>query len=213
MPSNYDFIDQPIGFDDTGRGTARFKENRLVRSLTTPHLSRGFDGLNELARQFHRDEYAMEWRQLNQLIGYSVSGYGDMSLFDMSYLCDNDNESPPTHPHIIQCDRIVDGLDKLNSEHHNGSQKHPHQPLSGDGHFIPNRLVVYCYDRFADHYRGSAPDVIQFGADTDDFAQLMELLGFPPSTIIRVLEDVYRERSNSMMISHCNRLKHYRSLL
>ncbi len=61
---------QPIKFDDDG--VARFKENAIVRVL----LDTGKLDLNDIAcmkfSQTDRDQF-------NQLIGYSVSGYGDLS--------------------------------------------------------------------------------------------------------------------------------------
>ncbi|ANF28013.1 hypothetical protein PS273GM_12980 [Stutzerimonas stutzeri] len=64
---------QPIEFDR--RGTIRFRENKIVRHLLDFAEPRGC-GLNELARMDFSQEDRM---QLAQLIGYSVSGYGDLS--------------------------------------------------------------------------------------------------------------------------------------
>ena len=55
-------------------GVLRFKDNKLVRYL----LDRGGVDLNHLAKisyLFTQDD----WEQFYQLIGYSVSGYGDLS--------------------------------------------------------------------------------------------------------------------------------------
>jgi hypothetical protein len=62
---------QPLVVDD--HGVVRFKANRIVRFLTdTARLD-----LNQLrAVPGFRPE---DWEQFNQLIGYSVSGYGDLS--------------------------------------------------------------------------------------------------------------------------------------
>lgn len=63
---------QPIEFD--GKGVVRFRENRIVRHLLDFAKPRGC-GLNEIARmEFSQDDRM----QLAQLIGYSVSGYGDL---------------------------------------------------------------------------------------------------------------------------------------
>lgn len=50
-------------------GLVRFKENKIVAFLAEGRL-------NELAAMGFSDE---DWMQLAQLIGYSVSGYGELS--------------------------------------------------------------------------------------------------------------------------------------
>lgn len=58
---------QPIEKD--GRGTPRFKRNKIVDFLAKGRL-------NELAAMdFPRED----WEQLAQLIGYSLSGFGNLS--------------------------------------------------------------------------------------------------------------------------------------
>lgn len=66
---------QPIGWDETDK-VIRFKANKIVRFL----LDMGPFDLNKISMMnaqgmFHEDDYT----QLMQLIGYSVSGYGDLS--------------------------------------------------------------------------------------------------------------------------------------
>lgn len=61
---------QPIVTDDSG--TARFKENAIVRFL----LDDGPNDMNRLARMPFSAE---DRRQFAQLIGYSVSGYEELS--------------------------------------------------------------------------------------------------------------------------------------
>lgn len=57
-----------------GDGCARFKENKIVTYLPEVARINGV-GLNEIAiKGFDQDDYS----QLMQLIGYSVSGYGDL---------------------------------------------------------------------------------------------------------------------------------------
>jgi len=53
-------------------GTVRFVENKIVGFL----LDAGPFDLNSLARMEFDDT---DWRQFAQLIGYSVSGWGDLS--------------------------------------------------------------------------------------------------------------------------------------
>lgn len=66
---------QPIIKDD--HNVLRFKENKIVRDLLDFATPRGF-GLNEIAMK----DYSREDRQqLAQLIGYSLSGYGDLRSY------------------------------------------------------------------------------------------------------------------------------------
>lgn len=64
---------QPIQLD--ARGVARFAKNRIVDDLLEFATTRGF-GLNQIALGDYSDD---EHMQLAQVIGYSVSGYGDLS--------------------------------------------------------------------------------------------------------------------------------------
>ena len=59
---------QPLYKDD--HGVIRFKENKIVCFLVERY------GLNELSSLTFPDE---DWEQLAQLIGYSLSGFGDLS--------------------------------------------------------------------------------------------------------------------------------------
>lgn len=62
---------QPLELDS--HGVLRFKENAIVRHL----LDNGGIGLNALARlDFTQDDR----EQFNQLIGYSLSGYGSLGF-------------------------------------------------------------------------------------------------------------------------------------
>lgn len=63
---------QPIVMDS---GVVHFQENAIVRFLVDWARERGMS-LNELALMPFRDDDRM---QLAQLIGYSVSGFGDLS--------------------------------------------------------------------------------------------------------------------------------------
>lgn len=67
---------QPIGYDD--QGILRFKRNAIVEAL----LSEGVD-MNVIMRRVLEGTYTREdYTQFVQLIGYSVSGTGDLSSFD-----------------------------------------------------------------------------------------------------------------------------------
>lgn len=71
---------QPVGVDP--HGVHRFLENRIVRDVLECSRIAGF-GLNEIAVGGYSEA---EHRQVAQLIGYSVSGYGTLSYVnDESY--------------------------------------------------------------------------------------------------------------------------------
>lgn len=56
-------------------GVIRFKQNKIISDMLEFCQGYGF-GLNEIAtRNYEKDDYS----QLMQLIGYSVSGYGNLS--------------------------------------------------------------------------------------------------------------------------------------
>lgn len=83
---------QPIGWDETGK-IIRFKANKIVRML----LDTNSLNLNDIAvmnagGHFNEGDYD----QLMQLIGYSVSGYGEL-------------HSSPEET-IREADRIADEL-------------------------------------------------------------------------------------------------------
>lgn len=58
----------------TDRGTVRFVENKIVSHLLDAYPG----GLNALARLFRNE--VDDYEQLMMLIGYSVSGFGDLDL-------------------------------------------------------------------------------------------------------------------------------------
>jgi len=67
---------QPL--EDDGNGVLRFKQNAIVRYLVDSGI-----GLNALAVM---NFYKEDWEQLAQLIGYSLSGFGDLSyVSDKTY--------------------------------------------------------------------------------------------------------------------------------
>lgn len=66
---------QPLALDASG--VLRFKENKIVDDLLSYSRERGF-GLNEIAvRDYTREDR----QQLAQLIGYSLSGYGELTSY------------------------------------------------------------------------------------------------------------------------------------
>ena len=64
---------QPIFIAEDG--VIRFKENRIVRDLVDLANKHGTTLNHIVAGEYSKDDYS----QLMQLIGYSVSGYGDLS--------------------------------------------------------------------------------------------------------------------------------------
>lgn len=74
---------QPVVIDEDG--IARFKDNKIVRYL----LDAGPHDLNRLAIiPFDTDD----WNQFYQLIGYSVSGFGDLSKADPDIVAEADRQ-------------------------------------------------------------------------------------------------------------------------
>jgi hypothetical protein len=76
--SDYRQPRQPIGFAEDG--VIRFKENKIISwMLEMGGAGKKFD-LNDIAIKRHTGEFSTEdMVQLDQLIGYSVSGFGDLS--------------------------------------------------------------------------------------------------------------------------------------
>ncbi len=64
---------QPIVLAEDG--CIRFQKNEIVRKLLDFATARGYS-LNEIAQEFYNSD---DYVQLMQLIGYSVSGFGDLS--------------------------------------------------------------------------------------------------------------------------------------
>jgi uncharacterized protein YceH (UPF0502 family) len=68
---------QPVHTDE--HGTYRFRKNKAVRLLLDEATKRGF-GMNELVMANDVDREDMV--QFAQLIGYSLSGFGELSYVD-----------------------------------------------------------------------------------------------------------------------------------
>lgn len=66
------FKNQPIR---TKKGILRFLENRIIKDLQ----ERGIIDLNMIAREYYHDEYNQDHQRLAQLLGYSLSGYLELS--------------------------------------------------------------------------------------------------------------------------------------
>ena len=75
---------QPIVLDE--HGVARFKQNAIVRYLIDWARNWGL-GLNELSMMNFSEE---DHQQLAQLLGYSVSGYGDLSYVSQESVSEAD---------------------------------------------------------------------------------------------------------------------------
>lgn len=80
---------QPVHLDE--HDTARFKENKIVRFL----LDAGPFDLNRLFVMVQLDRKFSEndWSQFMQLIGYSVSGFGDLRYADSDSVAWGDAEA------------------------------------------------------------------------------------------------------------------------
>lgn len=85
---------QPIYFDD--QGVARFKPNKIVQAL----LEAGPLDMNALATMGFSDE---DHEQLAQLIGYSISGFGDLSYASKETV----DQADYTVEHLIEAMKAV----------------------------------------------------------------------------------------------------------
>ena len=83
---------QPIAF--AADGVVRFKENRIVSwMLEQGRLGKKFD-LNTIVLQCHSGHFNFaDLVQLDQLIGYSTSGFGDLSYVPDSEIVACDAEA------------------------------------------------------------------------------------------------------------------------
>jgi hypothetical protein len=80
QPRTYDLHHpmQPIGWD--GKGVIRFKPNAIVAHLVEECRRLGGTDLHQVAIAVARGQFPAEDQvQLAQLLGYSVSGFGDLS--------------------------------------------------------------------------------------------------------------------------------------
>lgn len=94
---------QPIVLDQ--QGVARFKENKIVRYL----LEHGGIDMNQLARlDFPREDQS----QFAQLIGYSVSGFGDLSYAQQDEVAAADMlvENPELSPQEARIQHLTQEL-------------------------------------------------------------------------------------------------------
>ena len=72
---------QPLALD--GHGTLRFQENSIVVFLLEQAQHGVKCDMNEIAKRYATGQFHVEdMRQFAQLIGYSHSGYGDLSYVD-----------------------------------------------------------------------------------------------------------------------------------
>ena len=102
--------DQPIHLMDDG--VARFRQNKIVRFL----LDAGPFSLNSLDMMPWDNE---DYTQLMQLIGYSVSGYGDLSTSPKERVARADAQvkellKEPTFKRCERCSMAAGGGDRVN---------------------------------------------------------------------------------------------------
>ena len=119
---------QPIISDD--HGVKRFKKNAIVARL----LEEGGIDLNAIARW---DVSKEDRRQFAQLIGYSVSGYGELTSYvdDASYVAAESVASGETDPRDAEIWALRDQLKDVREGMRAGVaalyEKHP-DDLEGD---------------------------------------------------------------------------------
>ncbi len=89
---------QPLIKDENG--VIRFKENAVVRALLDGSNRRGF-GLNELYRYGNFSQE--DWEQFNQLIGYSLCGYHELSIVSDESALEASKEARKIWPEVGGC--------------------------------------------------------------------------------------------------------------
>jgi hypothetical protein len=95
---------QPIELDS--HGVYRFRENEIVSYL----IRNSNLGLNELVILHHqRPFHVKDWEQLLQLIGYSVSGYGDYLQNDL-VTQDSVDEADAIVSQMIEADKLAKAI-------------------------------------------------------------------------------------------------------
>ena len=103
---------QPIYLDDDG--VVRFKPNTIVDYLVSGGAKENIT-LNDLADMgFPRED----WEQLAQLIGYSVSGWGDLSYVSANRrnAADAMVENPKDDPQTARIQELESTLNSLRSK-------------------------------------------------------------------------------------------------
>jgi len=105
---------QPVELDS--HGVARFKGNAIVRFL----LDNGGYDMNRLHLVGFSDE---DWNQFNQLIGYSVSGFGDINNSDPGIVAVADAEvrkilGEKVGDESMRLHRLIDERDATNQAAH-----------------------------------------------------------------------------------------------
>jgi len=83
---------QPLVFDD--HGVIRFKENGIISWMLDQGRERGIFDMNKIGMHYASNAFTREdMNQLAQLIGYSVSGYGDLSYANVKTVHEADLEA------------------------------------------------------------------------------------------------------------------------
>ena len=153
---------QPIYVDE--HGTHRFKQNDVVW-----HIAENF--LNDVAHwKYNTNIHIDDFRQFNQLIGYSVSGYSTLSCCYLNGDCDNDYD-----------ENYVDYIFSLDI-HEESCPNHPHQLKRETGYFKPNEVV----QKLVEHRGINVENLIT----SDEFSldcrrHFAELMGFSIAEVER----------------------------
>ena len=100
---------QPLVIDE--QKVLRFKQNKIVRDLLDFASSRGMS-LNEIA--FNRTYSDDDHQQFAQLIGYSVSGYGELPYVDnVSFAAVAYMEHNPMTSDVVRIMAMEDKIDEV----------------------------------------------------------------------------------------------------
>ncbi len=126
---------------------ARFRENKIVSFLLDNGRALQIVDMNTLAHlKFKREDRV----QFAQLIGYSVSGFGDLS-----YVQNSDYDSPAS-----EVDRLIEANERTTV---------PPHPLQ----YVPNKIVCYLLE----HAGYSIDDLAKMDFSDEDRVQFAQLIG------------------------------------
>lgn len=147
---------QPLYIDE--HGTLRFKRNPIVRDM----LDLGKNDLNTLSMKNFSPE---DWEQFIQLIGYSLSGFGD-------YDCATDRVYSKAKEEFDP-DDVID--------------EHPNQPVI-DGKYKPNKIVAFLYGANTGFVKVDSDKYSE-----KDRIQLYQLIGCSEDSEVFKIKEIVRE--------------------
>lgn len=172
---DYGFPNQPIGQDE--HGTVRFKQNKMVDKVLEDMTKLRIYDMNRIyADFFMRKSFSgEELMHFHQLIGYSLSGYGDLSQNSLSEVdrVDKILSTYTEYPSLDSVEQPFMPIAKFTNEREEGIR------------FVGNRLVQKLFDTAMDNCgeHVNTTYVLRLARENkfeeQDIAQTLQLLGVP----------------------------------